>query len=308
MMLDRSSNNYYGGIEAGGTKFVCALGDARGQILQQITIPTSSPQETLSSVFGFFRSQPQKVSAIGVGAFGPIDLNTESMSYGRILPTPKPGWTNTDIVGEISSALQTPVSLDTDVNCALLAEAETGAGRGFANLAYVTIGTGIGAGIMTNRQVLYGASHPEIGHMYAPSLPFDQDFEGVCPYHGKNCLEGLVSGPAIYKRWQLTSSELPEGHEAWQIIAHYISIVCMNVQLCVAPDKIILGGGVMRQQKLFPLVRDSFRANLNGYGRSGVNLNALEEFIVPPGLNGDAGVIGALQIARSEQNNAKILV
>lgn len=296
-MLKTNSRTYFGGIEAGGTKFVCALGDDNGRILQQTTIPTSSPRETLASVFAFFRSQQEKVSAIGVGAFGPIDLNADSSSYGYILPTPKPGWTNTDIVGEISRALDAPVSVDTDVNCALFAEAAYGSGRSEQNLAYVTIGTGIGAGIMTNGEVLYGGSHPEIGHMYAPALLSDRNFEGVCPYHGKKCLEGLVSGPAIYKRWQMTSSEFPDGHEAWDIIAHYISVVCLNLQLCVAPKKIILGGGVMRQQKLFPLVREKFRENLNGYGPAGLDINALDDLIVPPGLKGDAGVIGALKIA-----------
>ncbi|MFQ5564282.1 MAG: ROK family protein [Parvularculaceae bacterium] len=290
----------FGGVEAGGTKFVCAVGAAPDDIIEHETFPTSAPEETLVDVCAFFRKQMKKygpLRAIGVGAFGPVDINPLSQTFGRILSTPKAAWRNVDILNRLSDALNCPVAIDTDVNCALYGESRFGAGRDSDNLAYITIGTGVGAGLMINRTIVYGESHPEVGHIFCPKRPEDENFPGSCPFHGDRCFEGLTAGPAIMARWGMSASHLPPDHPGLRTIAHYISLLCLNILLSFSPARIILGGGVMKQSRLYPLVRAALCENLCGYCGARKGLGDFGEFIVPPELGDASGVAGALAIA-----------
>jgi len=303
-MLMQVSSEYVGGIEAGGTKFVCAVANATNKLVNQAVIPTTTPSETMSKVVAFFKSHGAPLKAIGIGAFGPVSIDRRAGDFGKILTTPKAGWSGFDIYRYVQTELSTQIAIDTDVNCALLSESALGAGRGFRNIAYATIGTGIGAGIMIDGQMIYGSSHPEIGHMFVPILDRDADFAGVCAYHGNQCFEGLICGPAVKARWGFNSSELSADHEGWEVIAHYISLLCMNLRLAVSPDLIILGGGVMKQSNLFPIIRDKLAAKLNGYGAGENSQIDMSRFIVPPLLDGDAGVLGAIEIARRQASES----
>lgn len=294
-----SERRLFGAIEAGGTKFVCAVASGPQHILERAVFPTRNPVQTLDQVCGFFREASARQGALaglGIGSFGPVDIDPASAAYGHILDTPKPAWSGTDVLGILERELGVEAVIDTDVNCALLGEAHFGAGRSIANLVYITIGTGIGAGIMINRRVVYGASHPEIGHVLVPKHPNDKDFPGNCPFHGDACIEGLVSGPAIEARFGVQASELPVDHPAWELIADYIGSLCCNLLLTVAPDRIILGGGVMQQAHLHPLVRQALGRKLNGYIRPGKNLLPGQAFIVPPELGNRSGIEGALML------------
>lgn len=292
----------FGGIEAGGTKFVCAVGSGPERILERAVFETRAPQATLADVTAFFRSAGQRhgpLAGLGVGAFGPVDIDVRSPGYGHILDTPKPGWAGTDIVGTLASALGLPVAIDTDVNCSLMGEARWGAGAGYSNLVYVTIGTGIGAGIMINDRIVYGASHPEIGHVFVPKSDDDRDFAGNCHFHQDRCIEGLVSGPAIKARYGKSADELAQDHSAWVLVANYIAVLCGNLLLTVAPERIILGGGVMTQKHLYPMVSAALQRNIAGYVDFGRNREPGHDFIVSPGLGSDSGICGALALAAS---------
>ncbi len=285
-----------GGIEAGGTKFNCAVAYSPDKILARLTVPTTSPEETLSRSLGFFASVAKQhgvIGALGISSFGPIDLDSNSAQFGHITSTPKPGWQNTDIVGYFKEKLHIPVYVDTDVNAAALAEHRSGAGKGLANLVYYTVGTGIGAGIITNRQLMSPTHPPELGHMRLPLHEAD-DYAGCCPYH-KNCLEGLASGPAIEHRWGINAENLPPEHYAWTLQTDYLAKMCVNTVCSFAPQRIILGGGVMTQLHLFPRIRTEFLRLMNGY-MSSLNQDNVDEYIVPPKLE-RPGEIGALQLA-----------
>ena len=300
----------FGGIEAGGTKFVCALAADPADILEHAVFPTKDPQSTLTDVTNFLRDAAArygKLCGLGVGAFGPVDIHPESKRYGHILETAKPHWTGCDILGILQDQLNVKALIDTDVNCALLGESRYGAGRGLSNLVYMTIGTGIGAGIMIDGRIVYGSSHPEIGHMFIPKDIRDHGFSGNCRFHGDQCAEGLVSGPAIKKRFGVAASELAEDHPGWDLIADYISVVCCNILLTVAPDRIILGGGVMQQDHLYPRVREAVLRRLNGYVAVGSKLAKDQVFIDAPGLGDQSGIKGALALALriSSQSRAK---
>lgn len=293
----------WGGIEAGGTKFICAIGAGPTDIIEKVVFQTTNPEETLDEVCAFFRDQLEKrgsLKAVGIGAFGPIDINPMSENYGRILSTPKTVWRNADILGRVKTALKCPVAIDTDVNCALIGEVRFGAGRGIRNLAYITIGTGVGAGLLVDGKIVYGESHPEMGHIFLPKLPEDKNFSGSCPYHHDQCIEGLAAGPAIMARWGAPAAQLPPDHAGWEMIAHYISLLCLNILLSVSPQRIILGGGVMKQAHLYPLIRDALHKNLNGYYGARTDIVDFENFIVPPQLTGDAGIAGAITLAQQE--------
>jgi len=283
----------YGGVEAGGTKVVCAVGTGPGALGARVEIPTTTPDETIERVIDFFRSQPlDSVHAIGIASFGPLDLSPVSPTFGFITSTPKAGWQSTDIAGRLRTALNKPVGIDTDVNAAALAEGKFGAARGLQDFVYFTIGTGIGAGIVANGRIVHGRSHPECGHVRIPREPVDAAFAGVCPYHG-DCLEGLASGAALQSRVGELAQTLAADHPVWKLEARYLALAVVNTFYTLAPERIILGGGVMQQSGLFPAIREEARKLFNGYA----GVEQLDEFIVPPKLGNDAGILGAILLA-----------
>jgi len=287
------------GIEAGGTKFTCALGRSDGNILAETSFPTTSPDETLSRAVNFFKEQAQNFgppAAIGIASFGPLALQHISIDYGRILQTPKPGWTDTDIVNPFRSAFAVPIGFDTDVNGAALGEWRWGAAQGLDTFIYLTIGTGIGGGGLVNGQLMHGLLHPEMGHIPLPRDPEIDPFEGNCPFH-RDCFEGLASGPAMEKRWGQKAEALPPDHAAWNLEAHYVALALRSFICTLSPQRIILGGGVMQQPQLLALIREKTLATLKGYIQSPEILERIDEYIVPVALEGKAGILGAFVMA-----------
>lgn len=287
----------YGGIEAGGTKWVCAIGDGAAELLETETFPTTTPEETISRAAQFF-TRGRLLDAVGVGSFGPIDVRHSSPTWGHITTTPKPGWARTDLVATLRAALDIPVAFDTDVNAAALAESRWGAAIGLETFCYITIGTGIGGGAIVNGRLLHGLLHPELGHMRIPHDRARDPFDGVCPYHG-DCFEGLASGEAIRERWGRPGEEL-SANGVWELEAEYLALGLMNVICTLSPQRIILGGGVPKQPTLLPLVRGRLRDLLAGYFNAAELTvpDAIEHYIVPPGLGDQAGVLGAIELAR----------
>jgi fructokinase len=277
---------YYGSIEAGGTKFVCAVGDQEGNIAARASFPTTIPEETIPQVIEFFKQYTLK--AIGIGSFGPIDIKPNSPTYGFITSTPKPGWRNYPFVQAIQEQFSVPVGFNTDVNAAALGELRNGAGQGLESCLYITVGTGIGAGAVVQGKLVQGISHPEMGHILVRRHPEDL-YKGKCPYH-KDCLEGLAAGPAIEERWGKNGMELAEETAVWEMEAHYIAQALAQYILILSPEKIIVGGGVMKQTQLFPLIQQKVADILNQY----VELPDLSTYIVPPALGDNAGITGAL--------------
>jgi len=281
------------GIEAGGTKFILGVADETGTILVRERIDTTDPASTLTACADFIeKHQPD---AVGIACFGPLDLDPKSATYGNITSTPKPGWQNVEVVKTLQKQFKGPIALDTDVNGAALAESLWGAGQGKDPLVYITIGTGIGAGLIVNGQAVHGMLHPEFGHITLRSHPKD-DFKGVCPYHDY-CLEGLASGPSIEKRFSTKATNLDQHHPAWQFESHYLAQACANLVLTVSPQRIILGGGVMHQDHLFKMIKEDLKRILNGYIQHPYILEA-DDFIVAPGLGDDAGLMGAFALAK----------
>lgn len=285
-----------GAIEAGGTKFICAVGDEKGNIFERASFPTTLPEETMKNVIEFFIDK--EIEALGVGSFGPIDPNRESPTYGYITETPKKGWSNYNFLGELKKHFDIPMGFDTDVNGAALGESLWGAAQGLDSCLYLTVGTGIGGGALVNGKLLHGMSHPEMGHILIPRVLGDE-FEGNCPFH-KNCLEGMASGPAIEKRWNRKGYELDENHPAWELEAKYLAMGLMNFILTISPKKIILGGGVMKQKQLFPLIHKNLLELLNGYVSLPEILEDMENYVVYPALGDNAGICGALALAKNE--------
>ncbi len=279
----------FGAIEAGGTKFVCAVGTNPADLVIE-TFATTTPQQTLSEVITFFKQY--KLAAIGIGSFGPIDLDHSSSTYGYITSTPKSGWAEFDFIGALKVEFDVPIGFDTDVNAAALGEFTWGEAHGLSDFIYLTVGTGIGGGGMTNGQLMHGLMHPEMGHILIQQHPCD-DFDGLCPFHQNTCLEGLASGPAIEKRWGQPANQLHQEHIAWDIEADYLSQALVNYICVLSPQKIILGGGVMHQQHLLNKIRDKVKQKLNAY----IQLPNLTEYIVLPALADKAGVLGALALA-----------
>jgi fructokinase len=289
----------FGGIEAGGTKFVCAVGSGSGDIRAEIRFPTTQPDETIQQAIDFFQAQIAKfgpLAAIGIASFGPVDPNPASATFGQITTTPKPGWAQTDLVGPIQQTFNIPIGFDTDVNGAALAEGRWGAAQGLENFIYLTIGTGIGGGGVVNGRLLHGLIHPEMGHIPLPHDWENDPYNGRCPYHG-DCFEGMAAGPAIEERWQSKGQHLPPNHPAWELEAHYIALALRSFICTLSPQRIILGGGVMAQSQLFPLMRQKTKATLNGYLQSAAILDHIESYIVPPKLGHRAGVLGAIALA-----------
>ncbi|MCL1964023.1 MAG: ROK family protein [Firmicutes bacterium] len=283
-----------GALEAGGTKMVCSTGDETGRIYARQSFPTTTPAETMPRILDFFRGA--QIEALGIGSFGPLDLKESSPAFGSITSTPKEAWRFFALLPSLRAGLCVPMRLDTDVNAAALGEYTLGAAAGLSSCLYVTVGTGVGGGLVAENQLVHGLVHPEFGHFYLKPHPDDPAPRGFCPYH-EGCVEGLVSGPSIEKRWGAKARLLPENHPAWALEAHYLAQMCMAAILVLSPEKIILGGGVMRQKHLFPPVRENVRDMLGGYVRHPAILEDTDTFIVPPGLGENSGVTGALLLA-----------
>lgn len=288
----------YGGIEAGGTKFVCAVARRPGEIVDEQRFPTTQPEETIGAAIAFLEEHHRRepLHAVGISSFGPVDPDPASATFGYVTTTPKPGWSNTDFAGAVQRAFGVPVGFDTDVNGAALAEHRWGAARGLDTFVYMTIGTGIGGGGLVNGGLMHGLVHPEMGHMRLPHDRAADPYEGCCPFHG-DCLEGLACGPALEARWGGPAKELPEEHEAWGLEAHYLALAAVNIVCTLSPQRIILGGGVMEQEHLFPRIRSAVTGLLNDYVKAPAILERMDSFIVPPELGGRAGVLGAVALA-----------
>lgn len=281
------------GIEAGGTKFVLGISDENGNITHKEIIPTTTPKETLKLCNEFIlKHNPDR---IGVASFGPINLDKSSQTYGYITSTPKPGWANTPLIPTIQTIFNGPIGFDTDVNGAALSESIWGKGKNVSSCLYLTIGTGIGGGYVENNQCLHGLLHPEMGHILLRKHP-DDTFVGVCPYHG-NCFEGLASGPAIEARYHQKAQSLDQDNKGWEIEAYYIAQALVNYILILSPKVILLGGGVMHQKQLFPLIRNQVKKLLNGYIQHPSILNCDENYITEPGLGDNSGLLGAIALA-----------
>ena len=288
-------------VEAGGTKFNCGLGDENGNIIDQVSIPTTTPEETMKKVIEYFKEN--KFDVMGVGSFGPIDPIKGSKTYGHITKTPKAYWSDYNLIGELKKHFDVPMEFDTDVNGAALAEAWWGAGKGFKNVMYITVGTGIGAGATVDGKMLQGLTHPEMGHISVKRHPEDT-FEGTCSFHG-DCLEGMAAGPAIEKRWGKKGIELAEDNRVWEMEAYYLSQALVNYILILSPEKIIMGGGVMKQKQLFPLIHKNVKEMLNGYVDKKEILEDIENYIIYPGLGDYAGFIGSFALGKLAMENNK---
>ena len=286
----------YGGIEAGGTKFVCAVGSGPDDLRAEEHFPTTTPAETIGRAIEFFRQQ-EPVAAVGIASFGPVDLNPDSPTFGYVTTTPKPGWAHTDLPGAIRQALGVPVGFETDVNGAALGEQRWGAAQGLGTFVYLTIGTGIGGGGMVGGELIHGLLHPEMGHLRVPHDWERDPFPGSCPYHG-DCWEGLAAGPAIEARWGQRGETLPADHPAWPLEADYLALGLVNIICVLAPQRIIVGGGVMEQAQLFPLLRRGVQELLHGYLQVPEIVEQIDSYITPPELGKRAGVLGAIALAQ----------
>lgn len=278
-----------GAIEAGGTKFVLAVGPSPDRITARHTIPTRDPATTLAEAAEWLAGQGW-ITGLGIGSFGPVDLDPRSPRFGFITNTPKPGWADCDIAGWLGHELGVPIGFDTDVNAAALAE-RAAAGGAEGGLAYLTIGTGIGGGLVVDGRPVHGIAHPEVGHIYPRRHPDDADFPGICPVHG-DCLEGLAGGPAIIARWGVSLSQLPADHPGHAIIADYIAQACHTLFASVAVGEIVIGGGVANTPGLVERVAGRARELDNGYLPGGAR-----HTIIRPRLGGDAGITGAMMLA-----------
>lgn len=281
-----------GAIEAGGTKIIYGLGNEKGEIIEKLSIPTTKPEEVMGTLIDYFKGK--KIDSFGVGSFGPIDHIKGSKTYGHITKTPKKYWSDFDFIGELKKHFDKPIEFDTDVNGAALAESLWGAGKGLNNVLYITVGTGIGAGAVINGKMLQGLMHPEMGHINLKKR-YDDKFEGNCPFH-KDCLEGLAAGPAIEKRWGIKGEKLAENDKVWDLEAYYLAQALVNYILILSPQKIILGGGVMKQQQLFPKIRKYVKEILNGYVYKSEILDNIDDYIVYPGLGDYAGYFGSIAL------------
>lgn len=284
-----------GALEAGGTKMVCAIGDETGKIEERISIPTKTPQETIPLLIDFY--QKRGIDALGIGCFGPLELNPQSEKYGYITTTTKEAWRNFDFLGSMKRALKCPVGFDADVNGSVLGEVTFGQAKGKSCVLYLTIGTGVGAGIYIEGKLLHGMLHPEAGHVLITKRESDT-YKGKCPYH-KNCLEGLAAGPAIEGRFGKKAAELADVKEVWDLEADYIAQALTGYILTLSPEMMILGGGVMHQEQLFPLIRQKVTEYLGGYVNT-EELKDMDHYIVPASLNDDQGIMGCLELARRE--------
>ena len=284
-----------GALEAGGTKMRCAIGDETGRIFEQISIPTETPDITVPKLLDYFGQR--KVDALGIACFGPIELDRNAANYGCITSTPKTAWRNYNIVESFEKALHCPIGFDTDVNGSVLGEVTFGQAKGKGCVIYLTVGTGVGAGIYIEGKLLHGMLHPEAGHVLIQKRA-DDSYEGKCPYH-RDCLEGLAAGPAIEERWGKKAKELADRLEVWDLEADYIAQALVGYILTLSPEMIILGGGVMHQEQLFPMIRGKVTKLLGGYLQT-EELEDMEHYIVPDSLHDDQGLMGCLELARRQ--------
>jgi len=282
-----------GAIEAGGTKIICGIGTEKGELLEKIHFETLMPEETMPKIINYFKEK--NIKALGIGTFGPVDVNPTSSTYGYILDTPKAGWSMYPFLDEIKKSINVPIIIDTDVNGAALGESMWGIAKDVDSCVYITIGTGVGAGFCSEGRLLHGLLHPEMGHILLRKHPKDT-YLGKCPFHG-DCLEGLASGPAIEERFGIKAYELPADHIAWEIEAYYIAQALINYTMILSPNKIILGGGVMKQKQLFPLIRQEFIKQLNGYIKKPELSSDINNYIIYPGLGDHSGMYGSLALA-----------
>ncbi len=288
----------WGGIESGGTRFVCAVGSGPDDLRAETRFATTTPEATLGQAIDFFRAAAREhgdLTGLGIASFGPVDLDPASATWGHLTTTPKPGWAGTDLAGTVSRGLGVPVALDTDVNGAALGEQRWGAALELDTFVYVTVGTGIGGGGMVAGKLMHGLLHPEMGHLVMPRHPQDT-FGGLCPFHG-DCLEGLAAGPALEARTGSRPEDLADNHPVWAIEAYYLTILATNLTLALSPQRLIMGGGVMRRRHLFGLIRQGLQERLAGYLRAPEILEQVDRYLVPPLLGDRAGVLGAIALA-----------
>ncbi len=294
----RVTARLFAGVEMGGTKCVCTLAAGPGPAVAQHRLPTTKPAETLAAIEAVLDGwmAEHRVAGLGIASFGPLDLEPSSPGYGRITATTKPGWRDTAVGGRLRRRYPVPVAIDTDVNGAALAEARWGAAEGLDSFCYITVGTGVGVGVVAAGQPLHGFGHPEAGHIHVQRAPGD-GWPGACPFHG-DCVEGLASGPAMAARTGRPAEAVPADDPTWMLVAHAVAGLCHNLVLTVAPRRILLGGGVMaRQPQLMPLVRERLARSLGGYGIAPAIAADIERFVAPPGLGEQAGPLGAIALA-----------
>ncbi len=284
-----------GAVEAGGTKFVYGIGNEKGKVIERFSTPTTKPDETFKIIGEYFASKD--VEKIGIGSFGPIGVSPNTPTYGEVLKTPKPHWQGANFITEIQKYKNVPIIVDTDVNAGVLGEAIWGVAKGLKNCVYITIGTGIGAGVLVGGKLVHGLLHPEAGH-FQPKRHKEElaDFKGVCPFHG-DCLEGLASGKSLGERWQMNGADIPPDHpQAWELEGYYLAQAVSNFILYTSPEKIILGGGVMHNLHLFPIVHKHVKQLLNGYIQHDQLLENIHTYIVPPQLGDNAGLLGSIAL------------
>ena len=278
---------------------VCAIGNENGELIDRMSIPTETPKKTLTAMADFFKDA--SIDALGIGCFGPLNLDASSKTYGYITKTPKEGWSNLDVLGFFQKELSVPVAIDTDVNAAMLGEIRKGAAVGCDSAIYITVGTGIGVGVYVNGGLLHGLVHPEAGHILLSRHESEKRISrGVCPYH-TSCFEGLASGPAIEARWGKSAKELTEDEQVWELEAFYLAQAITNYILCYSPQKIVLGGGVMHVEKLFPMIREKVIDMLGGYVQHNRILKDMDHYIVPTGLGDNSGIVGAMELVRENR-------
>ena len=285
-----------GGVETGGTWTVCALATGPDDVREVVEFSTgSAPDETLARVVEFFRGPGAGATAIGIGSFGPVDADPQSPTWGSVTSTPKPGWQHTPVATVIRDALGLPVAFDTDVSAAAVGEHRWGAGQGYSDLCYLTVGTGIGAGLLAGGEPVRGLVHPEVGHI---RIPLSDSFAGVCPVHG-NCWEGVASGAAVAARWDCSPAELPDDHPAWPLEAEYLALGILSIVLVASPERVIVGGGVMERASLLPMVRERLCALNAGYLETPMLSSHVDSYLVAPALGDRAGVLGAVAMAQA---------
>lgn len=285
----------YGGIEGGGTKFNCVVGSGPEHIVAEARFPTTTPAETIGQVCEFFAPYLSQLQGLGLGSFGPFDVDPTSPTYGYITTTPKPHWGNINLLGMLREKINLPIAADMDVAVAGLGEAKWGASKNDSHSLYLTIGTGIGGGYIVDGKPVRGLTSPEMGHLRIPHDLNLDPFQGACPYHG-DCFEGLAAGPAVEARLGQRGETLPDDHPFWDTEADYIASALVNYILVLAPKRIVIGGGVMQKSSMFPAVRKKVQEQLNGYINNDIVLNRIDEYIVPPALGGRSGMLGAIAL------------
>jgi fructokinase len=288
-------NELYGGVETGGTWCVCALGRGPDKLVAEAQFPTADPESTLERIVEFFRRHPG-ASAVGIGSFGPVDLDPRSSTWGYVTTTPKPGWRHVPVASVVAEQLGLPVTFDTDVTAAAIGEHRWGAGQGVDALCYLTVGTGIGAGLVLDGRPLHGLVHPEVGHLRVPHDRGRDPFEGTCPVHG-DCWEGLACGPAIARRWDAAPEQLPEDHAAWTLEADYLALGILSIVLIASPQRVVVGGGVMHHPQLLTNVSSRLRELMGGYFDTPLLGDEIGSYLVAPRLGDRAGVLGAIALA-----------